>query len=111
MVRDQLGPGQQEQVDCSAVYFDHFAKYFANKTTCIYSDLESALTASRSDDPRVPLWPVVRNTFELVQSEDVDRIHGRLATRLNDHNSKYTCLGFLPIYTIGILILCFIFFL
>lgn len=77
MVRVLLGSGLQEEVDCSA-NCAHFAQLLANQISCSHSDLNAKLAATGTDGARVPTCPLLWDTFQFIQCEDVDLILGTL---------------------------------
>lgn len=50
------------------------------KISCIHSSLESALAMSGSDGASVPTCPIVCDTSQFIQSENMDWILGSLMT-------------------------------
>uniref|UniRef100_A0A803TBI4 Reverse transcriptase domain-containing protein n=1 Tax=Anolis carolinensis TaxID=28377 RepID=A0A803TBI4_ANOCA len=62
--------------DNSAACCEAFARFFADKVALILSDFDTILTAVSEDVTRAPACPVLIDSFQLVELEDVDKIFG-----------------------------------
>lgn len=60
VLRGLLGSGRREETDSSAAHCDHFANHFADKTSCIHSNLYFTLAAKGLDGARKPDCPVYK---------------------------------------------------
>lgn len=53
--------------------YDRFAKHFVEKTDQIWHDLDTTSAVS-SDAPGVPAYPTIGDSFQFVETEEVDKI-------------------------------------
>uniref|UniRef100_A0A803T782 Reverse transcriptase domain-containing protein n=1 Tax=Anolis carolinensis TaxID=28377 RepID=A0A803T782_ANOCA len=61
--------------DNSATHCEAFAQFFADKVALVHSDFD-AITAVSEDVTRTSACPVLMDSFQLVELEDVDKILG-----------------------------------
>uniref|UniRef100_A0A803TC32 Reverse transcriptase domain-containing protein n=1 Tax=Anolis carolinensis TaxID=28377 RepID=A0A803TC32_ANOCA len=77
VIRGLLTPTNQGgSPDNSAARCEAFARFFADKVTLICSDFDTILTAVSEDVTSAPACPVLLDSFQLVELEDVDKILG-----------------------------------
>uniref|UniRef100_A0A803TFX4 Reverse transcriptase domain-containing protein n=1 Tax=Anolis carolinensis TaxID=28377 RepID=A0A803TFX4_ANOCA len=82
VVRGLLYPISQDEIpDNSAARCEAFARFFADKVALIRSGFNTILTAASEDVTRAPACPILMDSFQLVQPEDVDKVL-RLWTRM-----------------------------
>uniref|UniRef100_A0A803SN06 Reverse transcriptase domain-containing protein n=1 Tax=Anolis carolinensis TaxID=28377 RepID=A0A803SN06_ANOCA len=79
VVRGLLNPVAQDGIpDNSAARCEAFARFFADKVALIRSGFDTILTAVSEDVTRAPACPILMDSFQLVQPEDVDKVLGEV---------------------------------
>lgn len=64
---------QKDETEASVTYCDQFLEHFVGKIARIHHALEVGLVRP-NDAPTVSAYPVIWDSFQLVQLEDVGRI-------------------------------------
>ncbi|XP_062835007.1 uncharacterized protein LOC134298508 [Anolis carolinensis] len=79
VVRGLLYPVPQDGIpDNSAARCEVFARFFADKVALIRSGFDTILTAASEDVTRAPACPILMDSFQLVELEDVDKVLGEV---------------------------------
>uniref|UniRef100_A0A803TQ40 Reverse transcriptase domain-containing protein n=1 Tax=Anolis carolinensis TaxID=28377 RepID=A0A803TQ40_ANOCA len=77
VVRGLLNPISQDGIpDISAARCEAFARFFADKVALIRSGFDTILTAVSGDVTRASSCPILMDSFQLVELEDVDKVLG-----------------------------------
>uniref|UniRef100_A0A803SSU4 Reverse transcriptase domain-containing protein n=2 Tax=Anolis carolinensis TaxID=28377 RepID=A0A803SSU4_ANOCA len=77
VVRGLLNPISQDGIpDNSAARCEAFAQFFADKVALIRSSFDTILMAASEDVTRAPACPILMDSFQLVELEDVDKVLG-----------------------------------
>uniref|UniRef100_A0A803THC7 Reverse transcriptase domain-containing protein n=1 Tax=Anolis carolinensis TaxID=28377 RepID=A0A803THC7_ANOCA len=64
--------------DNLAAHCEAFAQFFTDKVALICSGFDTILTAISKDVARAPACPILMDSFQLVQPEDVDKVLGEV---------------------------------
>uniref|UniRef100_A0A803TL80 Reverse transcriptase domain-containing protein n=1 Tax=Anolis carolinensis TaxID=28377 RepID=A0A803TL80_ANOCA len=79
VVRGLLYPVSQDGIpDNLAARCEAFARFFADKVALIRSGFDTILTAASEDVTRAPACPILMDSFQLVELEDVDKVLGEV---------------------------------